>query len=97
MLKSKQRSELKKLANTLEVTLTMGKNSITDAFLKELEVQFKAHELVKIHILDKDLDVKELANEIAKLSRSEYVQSIGSKVVLYKKNYDLPKNKRIEI
>lgn len=92
MLTSKQRSYLKGLANNTDTIAYIGKEGITEGFLKQLDDALEARELVKISIQKNSiLDTKEAANEVAKSTRSEFVQSIGRKFVLYRKSKENPK------
>lgn len=92
MLTSKQRSYLKGLANNTEVITHIGKEGITEAFLKQLDDALEAREIVKVNIQKNSaLDTKEAANEVAKLARAEFVQAIGRKFVVYRKSKDNPK------
>lgn len=92
MLNSKKRSYLKSLANRLKPTIQLGKDGVSEDFVLELENQLRARELVKVSILENaGLDAKETANEICKIARAEFVQAIGNKFVLYKKNNENPK------
>ncbi|KXZ40132.1 RNA-binding protein [Alkalithermobacter thermoalcaliphilus JW-YL-7 = DSM 7308] len=87
MLTGKQRAYLKSLANGIKPITQIGKEGVTDAFLKQLDDALRARELVKVHVLENSgLDVKETANEVARLVRGEFVQAIGSKFTIYKKN-----------
>lgn len=92
MLKGKQRAYLRSLANTLKPTAQIGKEGVTAAFLEEIENQLRARELVKITILENaGLDAKETANAICEEIRAEFVQAIGFKFTIYKKNNENPK------
>lgn len=92
MLTGKQRSYLKGLANGLKPITQIGKSGLTDAFLEQLDLALDARELVKVSILETSgLDTKETANEVAKRVRAEFVQAIGNKFVVYRKNHDNPK------
>lgn len=76
----------------MEPITYIGKEGITEAFLKQLKDLLEARELVKVSIQKNSmLDTKEAANEVARLTRSEFVQSIGRKFVLYKKSKNDPK------
>lgn len=92
MLTSKQRSYLKGLANNTEVITHIGKEGITDAFLKQLDDALEAREIVKVNVQKNSvLDTKEAANEVAKHARAEFVQAIGRKFVVYRKSKNNPK------
>lgn len=89
MLKGKQRAYLRSIANTLKPTTQIGKDGITDSFLDQLEDQLRTREIVKVTILESaGLDTKEAANAICESIRAEFVQSIGSKFTLYKRNME---------
>lgn len=95
MLTSKQRSYLKGLANNIEAISYIGKEGISEAFLKQLDDVLEARELVKISIQKNSiLDTKEAANEVARSTRSEFVQAIGRKFVIYRKSKE---NQKIEL
>ena len=52
-----------------------------------------SREIVKVTILETaGLDSKEAANAICEALRAEFVQAIGSKFTLYRRNNDNPKN-----
>ncbi len=95
MLTGKQRSYLKSIANTMEPIFQVGKNGITENFIKQVEDALEARELIKIKVLNNSLlDATEVASEIAEEIDAEFVQSIGNKFVLYKESKE---NKRIEL
>lgn len=86
MLKGKERSYLKSLSNTLEPILIIGKNGVTENVIRQLDDALEARELIKIKCLDNSgLDAKEVANDVAKVLKAEFVQSIGSKFTIYRK------------
>lgn len=97
MLTGKQRSYLKSLAHNIEPLFQIGKNGLTENFLNQVDEALEARELVKIKILNNsDLESKETCQEIAEQLRAEFVQSIGSRFVIYresqeKKQIELPK------
>lgn len=86
MLTGKQRAYLRSLANTIKPTTTIGKEGITPALLQSIEETLNTRELIKINLLDNSgLSARETVDNIAKELRAEPVQSIGNKVVLYRK------------
>lgn len=92
MLTGKQRSYLKGLANNIKPITQIGKSGITESFISQLEDALEARELVKINILENnELDSKKAASEIADITNSEFVQSIGNKIVLYRESKENPK------
>lgn len=95
MLTGKQRAYLKSMANTMEPLFQIGKNGVTDNFIKQVEEALEVREILKINVLNNSLlDATEVAWEIAEKTESEFVQSIGNKFVLYKESKD---NKNIEL
>lgn len=93
---TKQRAYLKSLAMTMEPIFQIGKNSMTPELTKAISEALEARELIKISVLKNCADdPKELAFLLAERTRSQVVQVIGKKIVLYKERKD--KNKKIEL
>lgn len=93
MLTGKQRSYLKGIANRLEPIFQVGKNGITENFIKQVDDALEKREIIKIKVLNNSLlDAKEVASEVAKKTNAEFVQSIGNKFVLYRES---KRNKKI--
>ncbi|MGF0040358.1 YhbY family RNA-binding protein [Peptoniphilaceae bacterium SGI.131] len=87
MINSKQRSFLKSMANTMEAKLNIGKNSLSDAVIKQLDDILNAHEIVKVKILNNNMDDQDLLiQEIIKRLGADFVSHVGSKFVLYRKS-----------
>lgn len=92
---SKQRSYLKGLAMTLEPIFQIGKSSLTPEFTMGIEEALGARELIKITVLKNCMDEpRMIAATLAERTKSEVVQVIGRKIVLYRESKD---NKRIEL
>lgn len=93
---TKQRAYLKSLAMTMEPIFQIGKNSMTPELTGAIFEALEARELIKISVLKNCADdPKELASLLAERTRSQVVQVIGKKIVLYKEGKD--KNKKIEL
>ncbi len=91
-LTSKQRAYLKSLAQDLEPVFQIGKSSVSPEFTSAITETFNTHELIKVTVLKNCLDdVKEVAITVSERTRSELVQVIGRKFVLYKPFKDDPK------
>lgn len=89
---SKQRAYLKSLASTMEVVFQVGKSSITPEITEAIGECFNTRELIKINVLKNCMDdPKYIAEVIAQRTRSQVVQVIGKKIVLYRENKDNPK------
>lgn len=86
---SKQRAYLKSMAMTMDPVLQIGKSSITPENTGAVEEALAARELIKISVLQNCLDdPKELAATLAERTRSQVVQVIGKKIVLYREGKD---------
>ena len=67
----------------------IGKSSMTPEFTNAIAEALEARELIKISVLQNCMDdPKELAQMIAERTRSQVVQVIGKKIVLYKEGKD---------
>lgn len=89
---SKQRSYLKGLAMNIEPVFQIGKSSVTPENIDAIAEVFNTHELVKISILKNCIDdPREIAETVAGRTRSQVVQVIGKKFVLYKPFKENPK------
>ena len=96
-LTSKQRAQLRGLANSLDTILHVGKDGISDNLVKQANDALEARELIKGRVLENSmLTAREACTQLAKLTRSESVQVIGSKFVLYRRHYDKSR-RRIEL
>ena len=86
---TKQRAYLKSLAMTMDPIFQVGKNSMTPEFTQAIAEALEARELIKISVLKNCADdPKELAQLLAERTRSQVVQVIGKKIVLYKEGKD---------
>lgn len=86
---SKQRAYLKSLAMKQEPLFQIGKSSITPGLTEAVSEALNARELIKVSVLKNCADDPgELAELIAGRTRSEIVQVIGKKIVLYREGKD---------
>ena len=86
---SKQRAYLKGLAMTMDSIFQIGKSSMTPELTSAVSEALEARELIKISVLQNCADdPKELAVMLAERTRSQVVQVIGKKIVLYKEGKD---------
>lgn len=86
MLTTKQKVFLRSLAQTEKPMFQIGKDAISDNLIKTVNNAFRTHELIKITVLKNvSDDIKEIAFDLARLTKSEMVQVIGRQVILYKK------------
>lgn len=92
---SKQRSYLKGLAMTMDPIFQFGKSSLTPENTKAIDEALEARELIKINVLQNCADdPNEIAQILAERTRSQVVQVIGKKIVLYRESKT---KKRIEL
>lgn len=92
MITTKQRAQLRGLANSIDTILQIGKGGISDTLLKQVEDALLARELVKMRVLENaPMFAREAAVELAEKTNADIVQVIGTKFVLYKKNPKDPK------
>ena len=94
-LTSKQRAYLRHLANGLEPVFQVGKSGVSPAVTQSVSELFHTNELIKGAVLKNcEEDVKTIASMLAERTRSDVVQVIGRKIVLYKPD---PENPEIEL
>ena len=98
-LTSKQRAQLRGLANSIDTILQVGKDGIGANLIKQADDALEARELIKGRVLDNNIDhdARTAAEELAKATRSEVVQVIGTKFVLYRESHSKPREKRIQL
>lgn len=91
-LTSKQRAYLKSLAVDLNPILQIGKDSVTPENVASVDEAFNNRELLKISVLKNCADdPREIAEVVAERTRSQVVQVIGRKIILYRPDKDKPK------
>ena len=85
MLTSKERAELRAQANSLDTTLMVGKDGVTDALIAEADNQLTARELVKGKVLENAmLTPREVCDAICEATGADGVSVIGTKFVIYR-------------
>lgn len=95
MITTKQRAQLRGLANSIDTILQIGKSGIGDALIKQVDDALTAREIIKLRVLENSLyTAREAAQELAEKTNSDIVQVIGTKLVLYRKN---PKEPKIQL
>lgn len=93
-LTSKQRAQLRGVANTIDTIVHIGKDGISDNIVKQANDALEAREIIKCKVLENSmLTAREACEQMARLTRSEAVQVIGTKFVLYRRHYDKSKRK----
>ena len=94
-LTSKQRAYLRGLANTLEPIVIIGKDGIGENLVKQANDALEARELIKCRLENSMLTAREACDALCVLTRSEQVQVIGSRFVLYRPTHRKDKKDRI--
>lgn len=90
-LTSKQRAYLRKMASQIQPVLSVGKGGATPEVVASALEALEKRELIKATVLDNCFeDVRDIAEVIGERTRSDVVQVIGRKFVLYKPNKKKP-------
>lgn len=97
-LTSKQRAQLRGIATNIDTIVHIGKDGIGPNLTRQAEDALEARELIKGKVLENSpLSTREGAEELARATRSEVVQVIGTKFVLYRETHSKPRDKRIKL
>ena len=93
-----RRSELRSQAHKLTPVVIIGdKNGLTDEVLAEIDRSLKAHELIKIRAATDDRAARGLwLEKICERLQAQAVQQIGKVLVVYRENFDKPREKAKE-
>ena len=85
MLTSKERAELRAQANSIDTTLMVGKDGVTENVIAEAENLLNARELVKGKVLESALmSAREVSDEICEATGADGISCVGSKFVIYR-------------
>ena len=96
MLTGKQRSYLRGIAQTDKAMFQIGKDSLSDNLFTTVDNALRTRELIKISVLQNCLeDPRQMAEVLAERTRSQIVQVIGKKIVLYREGKN--EKKKIEL
>lgn len=91
VLTSKQRAQLRGLANKEDTILQVGKAGIVDTLVQQVDDALTARELIKLRALENaPVLPREAAEELAEKTGADVVQVIGTRFVLYRKNKKKP-------
>ncbi len=95
MLTSKQRAQLRGMANGYDTLFQVGKGGINEQFIKQVDDALEARELIKLRVLETaPVTSREAADEAAKQTGADVVQVIGTRFILYRESKD---NKQIRL
>ena len=93
MLNSRQRAQLRGMANSYDAIFQIGKGGVGEQLIKQVNEALEARELIKLTVLETSpMKVRECADTVAEATGSDVVQVIGSKFILYKQSRE---NKQI--
>jgi RNA-binding protein len=85
MLTGKQKRFLRALGHPLKPVITVGKNEINDALVRETNEALESHELIKVKILESCMtDRKVVAAELSEVCGAEVAQVLGRTLLLYR-------------
>ena len=95
-LTSKQRAQLRAMANPLEPVIHIGKGDIGDNLIKQADEALEARELIKCRVLETSLlSAREAADALAPAVRAQVVQVIGTKFILFRPSHRKDKKDKI--
>lgn len=87
MLNSRQRAQLRGMANSLDTIFQIGKGGINQQLIKQVDQALEARELIKLRVLETSpVTSREAADSIAKEVDADVVQVIGYRFILYKES-----------
>ncbi|MBQ4119301.1 MAG: ribosome assembly RNA-binding protein YhbY [Clostridia bacterium] len=95
MLNSRQRAQLRGMANDFETILQVGKMGISENTEKQVDDALEARELIKMSVLETcPITSRQAADELAQKVKADVVQVIGRKFILYRESKN---NKTIKL
>ncbi len=95
MLNSRQRAQLRGMANSYDAIFQVGKGGINDQIIKQVDEALEARELIKMRVLETCPDTSRVAADtIAKSVGADVVQVIGYRFILYRESKN---NKNIKL
>lgn len=96
MLSSKQRANLRSIAQTIEPITQVGKFGVNESLIESLDSAIEKREIIKVTVLENSgLIPKEAGFEIAEKLDAEFVCATGRKLVFYRRSSN-PKVTHIE-
>lgn len=85
MLNSRQRAQLRGMANGYETIFQVGKGGIGEQLIKQVDEALEARELIKLRVLESaGITARTAADEIAPQVGADVVQVIGTRFILYR-------------
>lgn len=95
MMTSKERAVLRGQANTIDVTLMVGKGGVSETLIAEAEKLLEAHELVKGRVLEAAmLTAREACDALCEATGADGVQVVGGTFVIYRRSEKLERERK---
>ena len=86
-LTSKQRAQLRGIANSIDTILIVGKDGIGENLVKQANDALEAREIIKGRVLENSmLSPREAAEGLAEALNAAVVGVIGRKIILYRRS-----------
>ena len=91
-MKRKQQHYLRCLAMEIDPIFQIGKDGLGPNLIAQLDDALEARELIKISILQNSAETPAVAGaSLARTLKAEVVQTIGRKIILYRRSEKKPK------
>ena len=85
----KQRAYLRKLAQTEEPIVFIGKDGITEALIESADQALEARELIKGSVQqNSEITAREACDELCNVLEAQGISVVGRKFVIYRKSRD---------
>lgn len=97
---SKERAAWRSKANSLKPLFQVGKEGLSDEFIKQADDALTARELIKLRVLIETSpeSPKDIAAKVAQATGSEVIQVVGGSMVFYRYNPELHKKpKKVKV
>lgn len=86
-LSKKQISYLRGLAHKLSVVVQVGKNGVSEAVVKDMDLKLSEHELIKVKLSCSDqTEFNGLVSQVVSSLNAKTVMSVGHTLVLFRSN-----------
>lgn len=96
MLTGKQKSQLRSLGQTMADDSRLGKEGLSEGFIRNLRELLRRKELVKLRFTEVEgPDRKALAEQAAEAAEAELIAVVGRTALLYRENPELDASKRV--
>ena len=95
MLTGKQRAALRRMANTMDAIIQIGKGGLSKESFRTIDNALEARELIKLRVLETSpCSSREAADALSEELSCDVVSVTGTRFVLYRES---KKKKRIEL